>query len=148
MDVQNGFSEWSLKGRLSMSRQPEGFMIRISRLSDKSCPVSAALHMNRMRGVRDLVFHSIIEIRFAKSVSQVPVGPEETSLENTGCEVVWWTGSKEFLAKHKSREEQKKLKEIVETGQTKHLASEEIEKMMEGSENVINDSLPPRNDEP
>ncbi|GJW32704.1 hypothetical protein Tco_0052736 [Tanacetum coccineum] len=30
----------------------------------------------------------------------------------------------------------------------KHLASEEIEKMMEGSENVINDSLPPRNDEP
>ncbi|GKE42742.1 hypothetical protein Tco_1470026 [Tanacetum coccineum] len=30
----------------------------------------------------------------------------------------------------------------------KHLASEEIEKMMEGSENVIDDSLPPRNDEP
>ncbi|GKA87323.1 hypothetical protein Tco_0809034, partial [Tanacetum coccineum] len=30
----------------------------------------------------------------------------------------------------------------------KHLASEEIEKMMEGSENVIDDSLPPWNDEP
>ncbi|GJU14847.1 hypothetical protein Tco_1142813 [Tanacetum coccineum] len=30
----------------------------------------------------------------------------------------------------------------------KHLASKEIEKMMEGSENVIDDSLPPRNDEP
>ncbi|GKC19932.1 hypothetical protein Tco_1022082, partial [Tanacetum coccineum] len=27
-------------------------------------------------------------------------------------------------------------------------ASEEIEKMVEGSENVIDDSLPPRNDEP
>ncbi|GKD74234.1 hypothetical protein Tco_1332516, partial [Tanacetum coccineum] len=30
----------------------------------------------------------------------------------------------------------------------KHLASEEIEKLVEGSENVIDDSLPPRNDEP
>ncbi|GJT96063.1 hypothetical protein Tco_1091581 [Tanacetum coccineum] len=30
----------------------------------------------------------------------------------------------------------------------KHLASEEIEKMVEGSENVIDDSLPPRNDKP
>ncbi|GKA24945.1 hypothetical protein Tco_0710978 [Tanacetum coccineum] len=30
----------------------------------------------------------------------------------------------------------------------KHLESEEIEKMIEGSENVIDDSLPPRNDEP
>ncbi|GJT69665.1 hypothetical protein Tco_1028951 [Tanacetum coccineum] len=30
----------------------------------------------------------------------------------------------------------------------KHLESKEIENMMEGSENVIDDSLPPRNDEP
>ncbi|GKA15004.1 hypothetical protein Tco_0694751 [Tanacetum coccineum] len=50
------------------------------------------------------------------------------------------------LAEHKSREEQESREnmELVH----KHLASEEIEKMMEGSENVINDSLPPRNDEP
>ncbi|GKB32199.1 hypothetical protein Tco_0871600 [Tanacetum coccineum] len=50
------------------------------------------------------------------------------------------------LAEHKSREEQE-AKENVELV-NKHLASEEIEKMMEGSENVIDDSLPLRNDEP
>ncbi|GJX55914.1 retrovirus-related pol polyprotein from transposon TNT 1-94 [Tanacetum coccineum] len=48
------------------------------------------------------------------------------------------------LAEHKSREEQE-ARENVELV-NKHLASEEIEKMME--ENVIDDSLPPRNDEP
>ncbi|GKB47923.1 hypothetical protein Tco_0898676 [Tanacetum coccineum] len=50
------------------------------------------------------------------------------------------------LAELKSREEQE-ARENVELV-NKHLASEEIKKMMEGSENVINDSLPPRNDEP
>ncbi|GJW59478.1 hypothetical protein Tco_0108813 [Tanacetum coccineum] len=50
------------------------------------------------------------------------------------------------LAEHKSREEQE-ARENVELV-NKHLASEEIEKMMKGSENVIDDSLPPRNDEP
>ncbi|GJV52241.1 hypothetical protein Tco_1447982, partial [Tanacetum coccineum] len=50
------------------------------------------------------------------------------------------------LAEHKSREEQE-ARENVELV-NKHLDSEEIEKMMEGSENVIDDSLPPRNDEP
>ncbi|GKB71079.1 hypothetical protein Tco_0932491 [Tanacetum coccineum] len=44
------------------------------------------------------------------------------------------------LAEHKARENV----ELV----NKHLASEEIEKLVEGSENVIDDSLPPRNDEP
>ncbi|GKB40106.1 hypothetical protein Tco_0885048 [Tanacetum coccineum] len=50
------------------------------------------------------------------------------------------------LAKHKSREEQE-ARENVELV-NKHLASEEIEKLVEGSENVIDDSLPPKNDEP
>ncbi|GJS10791.1 retrovirus-related pol polyprotein from transposon TNT 1-94 [Tanacetum coccineum] len=50
------------------------------------------------------------------------------------------------LAKHKSREEQE-ARENVELI-NKHFASENIEKMMEGLENVIDDSLPPRNDEP
>ncbi|GJT90383.1 hypothetical protein Tco_1079228 [Tanacetum coccineum] len=50
------------------------------------------------------------------------------------------------LVEYKSREEQE-ARENVELV-NKHLASEEIEKIMEGSENVIEDSLPPRNDEP
>ncbi|GJY86092.1 hypothetical protein Tco_0500118 [Tanacetum coccineum] len=50
------------------------------------------------------------------------------------------------LAEHKSQEEQE-ARENVELV-NKHLASEDIEKMMEGSKNVIDDSLSPRNDEP
>ncbi|GJW58050.1 hypothetical protein Tco_0104781 [Tanacetum coccineum] len=50
------------------------------------------------------------------------------------------------LAEHKSREKQE-ARENVELV-NKHLASKEIEKIIEGSENVIDDSLPPRNDEP
>ncbi|GJU56432.1 hypothetical protein Tco_1230146 [Tanacetum coccineum] len=49
------------------------------------------------------------------------------------------------LAEHKSREEQE-ARENVELVK-EHLASVEIEKMVEGSENVIDDSLLPRNDE-
>ncbi|GKE59342.1 hypothetical protein Tco_1498527, partial [Tanacetum coccineum] len=50
------------------------------------------------------------------------------------------------LAEHKSREEQEAGENVELVN--KHLASKEIEKIMEGSENVIDDSLPPRNDEP
>ncbi|GKG12605.1 hypothetical protein Tco_0346842, partial [Tanacetum coccineum] len=50
------------------------------------------------------------------------------------------------LAKHKSQEEQEARENVKLVN--KHLASEEIEKMMEGSENVIDNSLPHRNDEP
>ncbi|GKA82319.1 retrovirus-related pol polyprotein from transposon TNT 1-94 [Tanacetum coccineum] len=50
------------------------------------------------------------------------------------------------LAKHKSQEEPE-LDAKVGTA-SNSIASKEIEKMMEGSENVIDDSLPPRNDEP
>ncbi|GJX03522.1 hypothetical protein Tco_0189438 [Tanacetum coccineum] len=50
------------------------------------------------------------------------------------------------LVEHKCREEQE-ARENVELV-NKHLASEEIEKMMKGSENVIDDSLSLRNDEP
>ncbi|GKD61324.1 hypothetical protein Tco_1298833, partial [Tanacetum coccineum] len=50
------------------------------------------------------------------------------------------------LAKHKSREEQE-ARENVELV-NKHLASEEIENLIEGSKNIIDDSLLPRIDEP
>ncbi|GJV01509.1 retrovirus-related pol polyprotein from transposon TNT 1-94 [Tanacetum coccineum] len=50
------------------------------------------------------------------------------------------------LAEQKSQEEQE-ARENVELV-NKHLASEEIKKLVEGSENVIDDSSPPRNDEP
>ncbi|GJZ97816.1 hypothetical protein Tco_0670269 [Tanacetum coccineum] len=49
------------------------------------------------------------------------------------------------LVEHKSQEE-KEARENVELV-NKHLASEKIEKLVKGSENVIDDSSPPRNDE-
>ncbi|GKC06200.1 hypothetical protein Tco_0997810, partial [Tanacetum coccineum] len=49
------------------------------------------------------------------------------------------------LAEHKNREEQEARKNVELVN--KHLASKEIEKLVEGSENVIDDSSPPRNDE-
>ncbi|GJY08177.1 hypothetical protein Tco_0375231 [Tanacetum coccineum] len=50
------------------------------------------------------------------------------------------------LAEHKSQEEQE-ARDNVELV-NKHLAFEEIKKMVKGSKNVIDDSLHPRNDEP
>ncbi|GJU63463.1 hypothetical protein Tco_1245298 [Tanacetum coccineum] len=50
------------------------------------------------------------------------------------------------LAEHKSREEQEDRKNVELVKE--HLASVEIEKMVEGLENVIDDILLHRNDEP
>ncbi|GJW42430.1 hypothetical protein Tco_0071229 [Tanacetum coccineum] len=50
------------------------------------------------------------------------------------------------LAEHKSREEQEARENVKLVKE--HLASVEIEKMVEGLDNVIDDSLLPRNDEP
>ncbi|GJU25864.1 integrase, catalytic region, zinc finger, CCHC-type containing protein [Tanacetum coccineum] len=50
------------------------------------------------------------------------------------------------LVEHKSREEQEARENVALVD--KHLASEEIEKMVDGQENIVNDSSIPRNDEP
>ncbi|GJU08476.1 hypothetical protein Tco_1124906 [Tanacetum coccineum] len=49
------------------------------------------------------------------------------------------------LAEHKSREEQEARENVALVDE--HLASEEIDKMVEGQENVVDDSSIPRNDE-
>nr|GEV74338.1 hypothetical protein [Tanacetum cinerariifolium] len=49
------------------------------------------------------------------------------------------------LAEHKSRQEQETRENVALV--KKHLASEEIEKMVEGQEHVVDDSSIPRNDE-
>ncbi|GJX88354.1 hypothetical protein Tco_0340368 [Tanacetum coccineum] len=49
------------------------------------------------------------------------------------------------LAEHKSREEQEAIENVALVDE--HLASKEIEKIVEGSENVVNDSSPLRNDD-
>ncbi|GJY31632.1 hypothetical protein Tco_0415127 [Tanacetum coccineum] len=50
------------------------------------------------------------------------------------------------LAEHKSHEEQEERENVALVDE--HLASEEIEKMVDGQENIVDDSSTPRNDEP
>ncbi|GJV66449.1 hypothetical protein Tco_1477277 [Tanacetum coccineum] len=50
------------------------------------------------------------------------------------------------LAEHKSHEEQEARENVALVDE--HLASEEVEKMVEGQENIVDDSSIPRNDEP
>ncbi|GKD09223.1 hypothetical protein Tco_1188908, partial [Tanacetum coccineum] len=50
------------------------------------------------------------------------------------------------LAEHKSREDQEARENVALVDE--HLASEEIEKIVDGQENIVDDSLIPRNDEP
>ncbi|GJT50315.1 hypothetical protein Tco_0976472 [Tanacetum coccineum] len=50
------------------------------------------------------------------------------------------------LAEHKSREEQEARENVALVDE--NLASKEIEKMVDGQENIVNDSSIPRNDEP
>ncbi|GJZ50044.1 reverse transcriptase domain-containing protein [Tanacetum coccineum] len=50
------------------------------------------------------------------------------------------------LAEHKSHEEQEARENVALVDE--HLASEEIEKMVDGQENIVNDSSIPKNDEP
>ncbi|GJW81186.1 hypothetical protein Tco_0145161 [Tanacetum coccineum] len=50
------------------------------------------------------------------------------------------------LAEHKSREEQEARENVALVDE--HLAYEEIEKMVDGQENIVDDSSIPRNDEP
>ncbi|GKG45294.1 hypothetical protein Tco_0495372, partial [Tanacetum coccineum] len=49
------------------------------------------------------------------------------------------------LAEHKSREEQEARENVALVDE--HLASKKIEKMVDGQENVVDDSSIPRNDE-
>ncbi|GKG19733.1 hypothetical protein Tco_0376832, partial [Tanacetum coccineum] len=49
------------------------------------------------------------------------------------------------LAEHKSREEQEAIENVALVDE--HLAFEEIEKMVDGQANVVDDSSIPRNDE-
>ncbi|GJU63330.1 hypothetical protein Tco_1245165 [Tanacetum coccineum] len=50
------------------------------------------------------------------------------------------------LAEHKSREQQEARENVALVDE--HLASEEIEKMVDGQENIVDDSSIPKNDEP
>ncbi|GJY72596.1 hypothetical protein Tco_0476299 [Tanacetum coccineum] len=89
-------------------------------------------------------WHTLKEDGSKRSTRLTPPAPVPTV--DKADEMILQDTLQVSLAEHKSREEQE-ARENVELV-NKHLASKEIEKMVEGSENVIDDSLPPRNDEP
>ncbi|GKA63171.1 hypothetical protein Tco_0762777 [Tanacetum coccineum] len=89
---------------------------------------------------------TVIRFRLPERKSTRLTPPAQVPTVDKAYEMILRDTLQVSLAEHKSREEQE-ARENVELV-NKHLASEEIEKMMEGSENVIDDSLPPRNDEP
>ncbi|GJX37732.1 hypothetical protein Tco_0251035 [Tanacetum coccineum] len=74
---------------------------------------------------------------------RTPSAPRSPTLKKDTAESV--LPKRSTLVEHKSQEEQE-ARENVELV-NKHVMSEEIEKIVEGSENVIDDSLPHRNDE-
>ncbi|GKA80009.1 reverse transcriptase domain-containing protein [Tanacetum coccineum] len=93
-----------------------------------------------------LKWSTMIRFRLPKRRSTRLTPPAPVPTIDKADEMILQDTLQVSLAEHKSQEEQE-ARENVELV-NKHLASEEIEKMMEGSENVIDDSLPPRNDEP
>nr|GEW33451.1 hypothetical protein [Tanacetum cinerariifolium] len=71
--------------------------------------------------------------------------PTPLLIVNKAYELILHDTLQVSLAKHKSRQEQEARENMAPV--EKHLASEEIEKMVEGQEHVVDDSSIPRNDE-
>ncbi|GJT37470.1 hypothetical protein Tco_0937335 [Tanacetum coccineum] len=88
-----------------------------------------------------MIHFRLPKLRSTRLTPPVPVPTTEKA-----DEVILQDTLQVSLAEHKSREEQEASENVELVN--KHLASEEIEKLVEGSENVIDDSLPPRIDEP
>ncbi|GJX99256.1 hypothetical protein Tco_0356275 [Tanacetum coccineum] len=112
-------------------------------------------HVQQKHNQQELVFNkfqhapkwsTMIHFRLPERRSTCLTPPTLVATVDKADEMILQATLQISLTEHKSREEQE-ARENVELV-NKHLASEEIEKMMEGSENVIDDSLPPRNDEP
>ncbi|GJW23240.1 hypothetical protein Tco_0033862, partial [Tanacetum coccineum] len=88
----------------------------------------------------------VIRFRLPKRRSTRLTPPAPVPTVDKADEMILQDTLQVSLDEHKIQEEQE-ARENVELV-NKHLASEKIENMVEGSENVIDDSLPPRNDEP
>ncbi|GKE79435.1 hypothetical protein Tco_1545555, partial [Tanacetum coccineum] len=88
---------------------------------------------------------TVIRFRLPKRRSTHLTPPALVPIVDKADEMILQDTLQVSLAEHKSREEQE-ARENMELVK-EHLASVEIEKMVEGSENIIDDSLLPRNDE-
>ncbi|GJV79422.1 hypothetical protein Tco_1515292 [Tanacetum coccineum] len=87
----------------------------------------------------------MIRLRIPKRRSTCLTPPAPVLNVDKADEMILQDTLKVSLVEHKSREEQEARENVALV--EKHLTSEEIEKMVDGQENVVDDSSIPRNDE-
>nr|GEV84601.1 hypothetical protein [Tanacetum cinerariifolium] len=106
-----------------------------------SAPRSPTAKVDASASIRSIVIHLRLPQR--KSTRLTPPAPVLTA--DKADELILHDTLQVSLADHKSRQEQEAKENVVLV--EKHLAYEEIEKMVEGQEHVVGDSSIPRNDE-
>ncbi|GJT28878.1 hypothetical protein Tco_0909153 [Tanacetum coccineum] len=86
---------------------------------------------------------TVIRLRLPKRRSTRLTSPAQVPTVNKADEMILQDTLQVSLAKHKSREEQEARENVALVDE--HLASEEIKKMVDGQENIVDDSSIPRN---
>ncbi|GJT75789.1 hypothetical protein Tco_1042514 [Tanacetum coccineum] len=89
---------------------------------------------------------TVIRLRIPERRSTRLTPPASVPTVDKADEMILQDTLQVSLTEHKSREEQEARKHVALVDE--HLASEEIEKMVDGQENIVDDSSIPRNDEP
>ncbi|GKF64572.1 hypothetical protein Tco_0188020, partial [Tanacetum coccineum] len=89
---------------------------------------------------------TVIHLRIPEKRSTRLTPPALVSTVNKVDEMILQDTSQVSLAEHKIRKEQEARENMALVD--KHLASKEIEKMVDRQENIVDDSSIPRNDEP
>ncbi|GJV08584.1 hypothetical protein Tco_1346240 [Tanacetum coccineum] len=93
--------------------------------------------------LQDTLLGHLTLIRKSRSTRLTPPAPVPTV--DKADEMILQDTLQVSLTEHKSREEQEARENVALVDE--HLASEEIEKMVDGQENIVDDSSIPRNDE-
>ncbi|GJV22096.1 hypothetical protein Tco_1371116 [Tanacetum coccineum] len=88
---------------------------------------------------------TVIRLRIPERRSTRLTPPAPVPTVDKADEIILQDTLQVSLAEHKSREEQEARENVALVDE--HLASEEIEKMVDGQENIVDDSSIPRNDE-
>nr|GEZ05912.1 hypothetical protein [Tanacetum cinerariifolium] len=86
----------------------------------------------------------VIRLRLPQQKSIRLTPPAQVLMVDKADELILQDTVQVSLAKHKSRQEQEAIENVALV--EKHLASKEIEKMVEGQKHVVDDSSIPRND--
>ncbi|GJV97343.1 hypothetical protein Tco_1548920 [Tanacetum coccineum] len=89
---------------------------------------------------------TVIRLRIPKRRSTRLTPPAPVPTVDKADEIILQDTLQVSFAEHKSHEEQEPRENVALVDE--HLASEEIEKMVDGQENIVDDSSIPRNDEP